>query len=169
MTASSLNIQAHKESSENNNSQNVPETIDIIRIREMIPHRYPMLLIDKLVNVIPNESGVGIKNVTLNEWYFQGHFPESPIMPGVLIIEAMAQTAAVLVMRTMGKECEGKLVYFMSVENARFRKPVVPGDTLHLHVIKQRQRSNVWRFEGKALVDNTPVAEAIFTAMLMDS
>jgi len=169
MTASSFNIQTDKESSENNNNKGVLETIDINRIREMIPHRYPMLLIDKLIDVIPNESGIGIKNVTLNEWYFQGHFPESPIMPGVLIIEAMAQTAAVLVMRTMGKECEGKLVYFMSVENTRFRKPVVPGDTLYLHVIKQRQRGNVWRFEGKALVENVAVAEAIFTAMLMDS
>ncbi len=169
MTVSSLNIQNNKESPENLNKRGVPETIDIIRIREMIPHRYPMLLIDKLVNVIPNESAVGIKNVTLNEWYFQGHFPESPIMPGVLIIEAMAQTAAVLVMRTMGKECEGKLVYFMSVENARFRKPVVPGDTLSLHVCKKRQRANVWRFEGKAFVEETLVAEAVYTAMLMDA
>ena len=168
MTSSSLNIQNNKESQDTMNDQQAPETINIIRIREMIPHRYPMLLIDKLVNVIPGESAVGIKNVTLNEWYFQGHFPDSPIMPGVLIIEAMAQTAAVLVMRTMGRECEGKLVYFMSVENARFRKPVVPGDTLHLHVVKQRQRANVWKFEGRALVDNVLVAEAVYTAMLMD-
>ena len=166
MTSSSLNVQ-ETFSSEDNNPQ-VSETIDIMRIQEMIPHRYPMLLIDKLVDVIPNKSAVGLKNVTLNEWFFQGHFPARPIMPGVLIIEAMAQTAAVLVVRTMGEEGEGKIVYFMSVEDARFRKPVIPGDTLRIQVLKQRQRGNVWKFEGKAFVEGNLVAEAIYTAMLMD-
>lgn len=145
------------------------ETIDINRIQVMIPHRYPMLLIDKLQNVILGESAVGIKNVTLNEWFFQGHFPKKPIMPGVLIIEAMAQTAGVLVISSMGSDREGKLVYFMSIEEARFRKPVEPGDTLKIYVQKQRQRgSNVWRFEGRAFVEDTLVAEAIYTAMIMD-
>lgn len=165
MTSSFNAVEAF--SSPDKNSQ-VSETIDIIRIQQMIPHRYPMLLIDKLVDVIPNESAIGLKNVTLNEWFFQGHFPERPIMPGVLIIEAMAQTAAVLVVRTMGPDGEGKIVYFMSVEDARFRKPVTPGDTLRIQVKKQRQRGNVWKFEGKAFVEGSVVAEAIYTAMLMD-
>lgn len=168
MTSSSFNLPKTENTQGNSKVQEAGNTIDIIRIREMIPHRYPMLLIDKLVDVIPDTSAVGIKNVTLNEWYFQGHFPDRPIMPGVLIIEAMAQTAAVLVMHTMGKHSEGKLVYFMSVENARFRKPVVPGDTLRLHVIKQRQRGNVWKFEAKAFVEENVVADAVYTAMLMD-
>ena len=166
--SSSLNIDTNELPLEKSHELKKSETIEINRIQEMIPHRYPMLLIDKLINVIPGESAVGIKNITMNEWYFQGHFPERPIMPGVLIIEAMAQTAAVLVMRSMGQACEGKLVYFMSIENGRFRKPVVPGDTLHLKVIKQRQRANVWRFEGGAFVDDVLVAEATYTAMLMD-
>lgn len=144
------------------------EIIDIIRIQEMIPHRYPMLLIDKLQDVIPGESAVGIKNVTLNEWFFQGHFPEKPVMPGVLIVEAMAQTAGVLVVQSMGTKRNGNLVYFMSIEEARFRKPVVPGDSLKIHVKKQRHRGNVWRFEGKTFVDDVLVAEAVYTAMIMD-
>ena len=103
--------------------------IDIQRIMEMIPHRHPFLMIDKVVDVVANERATGIKNVSINENYFQGHFPARPVMPGVLIIEAMAQTAAVLVVHTLGPESEGKLVYFMSVDNARFRRPVFPGDT----------------------------------------
>ena len=116
------------------------DTIDISRIMEMIPHRYPFLMIDKVTNVIPDVSAVGIKNVTINEPFFQGHFPNRPVMPGVLVIEAMAQTAAVLVVATLGKGPVGKLVYFMSVDSARFRKPIVPGDTAHIHVEKQRKR-----------------------------
>ena len=146
----------------------VPE-LDILRIQEMIPHRYPFLMIDKVIDIIPNESAVGIKNVSINEPYFAGHFPKRPVMPGVLIIEAMAQTAAVLVVQTLGREAEGKLVYFMTVENARFRRPVLPGDTLHVRVSKQRNRGSVWKFAGEALVDGRLVAEATYAAMLMDA
>ncbi len=144
-------------------------TIDIHRIVEMIPHRYPFLLIDRLVDVIPGESAVGLKNVSVNEPFFQGHFPNRPVMPGVLIIEAMAQTAAVIVVASLGGSAEGKLVYFMSIDNARFRKPVEPGDQLHLVCRKERQRGNVWKFTGEALVGDTVVAEATYTAMIMDS
>ncbi len=144
-------------------------TIDIHRIVEMIPHRYPFLLIDRLVDVIPGESAVGLKNVSVNEPFFQGHFPSRPVMPGVLIIEAMAQTAAVIVVASLGGSAEGKLVYFMSIDNARFRKPVEPGDQLRLVCRKERQRGNVWKFTGEALVGDTVVAEATYTAMIMDS
>jgi beta-hydroxyacyl-[acyl carrier protein] dehydratase FabZ len=142
--------------------------IDINRIMQMIPHRYPFLMVDKVVNVIPNESAVGIKNVTINEPFFQGHFPQRPVMPGVLIVEAMAQTAAVLVVETLGPSAEGKLVYFMSVEGARFRKPVGPGDTLAIHVFKDRSRGNVWKFRAEAKVGETLMAEATYAAMIMD-
>jgi 3-hydroxyacyl-[acyl-carrier-protein] dehydratase len=142
--------------------------IDIQRIVAMIPHRYPFLMIDKVIDVVPDASAVGVKNVTINEPYFQGHFPQRPVMPGVLIIESMAQTAAVLVVQTLGPQAEGKLVYFMSVDNARFRKPVVPGDTLHVHVTKQRNRGNVWKFVGEAKVGGKLVAEATYAAMILD-
>ena len=143
--------------------------IDILRIMQMIPHRYPFLMIDRMVGVIAGESATGIKNVTINEPFFQGHFPQRPVMPGVLIVEAMAQTAAVLVVHTLGADAEGKLVYFMSVDNARFRRPVGPGDTLHVDVVRQRNRGNVWKFDGQAKVDGKLVAEATFSAMIMDS
>jgi 3-hydroxyacyl-[acyl-carrier-protein] dehydratase len=116
---------------------------------------------------VANERATGIKNVSINEHYFQGHFPSRPVMPGVLIIEAMAQTAAVLVVHTLGPQAEGKLVYFMSVDNARFRRPVFPGDVLHVHVVKQRHRANVWKFEGRAEVRGQLMAEAVFAAMIM--
>jgi 3-hydroxyacyl-[acyl-carrier-protein] dehydratase len=141
--------------------------IDVQRIMEMIPHRHPFLMIDKVIDVVANEQATGIKNVSINEYYFQGHFPARPVMPGVLIIEAMAQTAAVLVVHTLGPEAEGKLVYFMSIDNARFRRPVVPGDCLHVHVAKQRHRGNVWRFEGRAQVRGQLMAEAVFAAMIL--
>ena len=134
---------------------------------QMIPHRYPFLLVDRLVDVIPNQSAVGIKNVSIGDPLFQGHFPGRPVMPGVMIIESMAQTAAVLVVRTLGPGAEGKLVYFMSIEGARFRKPVIPGDTLHVHVHKQRSRGNVWKFSGEAKVNEQTVAEATYTAMIL--
>ncbi|MGC2854297.1 3-hydroxyacyl-ACP dehydratase FabZ [Novispirillum sp. DQ9] len=143
--------------------------IGIERIMEMIPHRYPMLLVDKVIKVITNESAIGVKNVSMNENFFQGHFPQRPVMPGVLIIEAMAQTAAVLVVHTLGKESEGKLVYFMSVDSARFRKPVVPGDRLELHVTKEQSRRNVWKFRAEGRVDGTLVAEATYAAMILDN
>jgi 3-hydroxyacyl-[acyl-carrier-protein] dehydratase len=142
--------------------------VGIERIMDMIPHRYPFLMIDKVVDMVPNESAVGIKNVTINEPHFQGHFPQRPVMPGVLIIEAMAQTAAVLVVRSLGRDAEGKLVYFMTIDSARFRKPVMPGDTLHVHVKRQRNRGSVWKFTGEAKVDGRLVAEAEFAAMILD-
>ena len=144
------------------------ESLDINQVMQMIPHRYPFLMVDRVIDVVPDVSATGIKNVTASEPHFQGHFPQRPIMPGVLIIESMAQTAAVLVVRTLGPQAEGKLVYFMSVENARFRKPVMPGDRLHVHVFKERSRGNVWKFRGEARVDGILMAEAIYTAMIMN-
>ena len=143
-------------------------SIDIERIMQMIPHRYPFLMIDRVVEVVPDATAVGIKNVSINEPYFQGHFPQRPVMPGVLIIEAMAQTAAVLVVHTLGISAEGKLVYFMSVDDARFRRPVMPGDQLRIHVTKERNRGNVWKFNAVARVDGVSVAEATYAAMIMD-
>jgi 3-hydroxyacyl-[acyl-carrier-protein] dehydratase len=143
--------------------------IDIQQIMQLIPHRYPFLLIDRVVDVVSGESAVGVKNVSINEFYFQGHFPHRPVMPGVLIIEAMAQTAAVLVVHTLGPESQGKLVYFMSVETARFRRPVVPGDRMRVQVVRKQHRGNVWKFDGKAMVDDKVMAEATFAAMIMDN
>ena len=142
--------------------------IDIQRIMEMIPHRHPFLMIDKVVDAVANQRATGIKHVSINENYFRGHFPARPVMPGVLIIEAMAQTAAVLVVYTLGRESEGKLVYFMSVDSARFRRPVFPGNRLDVYVTKQRHRGNVWRFEGQAKVGDDVMAEAVFAAMILD-
>lgn len=142
--------------------------IDIGRIMEMIPHRYPFLMIDRVVDLIPDDCATGIKNVSINEHYFQGHFPSQPVMPGVLIIESMAQTAAVLVVETLGTEAEGKLVYLMLVDGARFRKPIVPGDQVHVHVKKTRNRGNVWKFRAEAKVEGEIAAEATYTAMIME-
>lgn len=146
----------------------VKGVVDITRIMEMIPHRYPILLVDRLLELNPGESAVGLKNVTLNEPHFQGHFPKYPVMPGVLIIEAMAQTAALVVVESLGKEAEGKVVYFMTIDNARFRKPVTPGDALHIHVRKIQSRAQVWKFKGEARVDGKVCAEATFSAMITD-
>ncbi|HEX7389042.1 MAG TPA: 3-hydroxyacyl-ACP dehydratase FabZ [Acidiphilium sp.] len=143
-------------------------TIDIAGIMQAIPHRYPFLLIDRVVEVFPNVSAVGVKHLSINEHFFQGHFPGHPVMPGVLIVESMAQTAAVLVVETLGPDAAGKVVYFMSVEGAKFRRPVVPGDTLRIHVVKERNRGNVWKFHAIARVDGTAVAEATYAAMIMD-
>lgn len=143
------------------------KVIDINRVMQMISHRYPFLMIDRVVNVVPNVSAVGIKNVSINEPHFQGHFPLHPIMPGVLIIEAMAQTAAVLVVETLGEQAEGKLVYFIGVDSARFRKPVVPGDRLLISVFKKRNRGNVWKFHAEAEVEGIPVADATYAAMII--
>ncbi|MDA5193776.1 3-hydroxyacyl-ACP dehydratase FabZ [Govanella unica] len=144
------------------------EELDILRIMELIPHRYPLLLVDKVKDIVPGQSAVGIKNVTMNEPHFTGHFPQRPIMPGVLIVEAMAQTAAVLVVHSLGEEAHGKLVYFMTINDARFRKPVTPGDRLEIAVTKEQSRGNVWRFSGKARVDGVVMAEATFSAMIAD-
>ena len=144
------------------------ETFDIAQIMEAIPHRYPLLLVDRMVEVVLGERAIGIKNVTVNENFFQGHFPGHPVMPGVLIIESMAQTAAVLVVETLGPEAAGKVVYFMSIEGAKFRRPVVPGDQLRIHVAKDRNRGNVWKFSAVARVDGVSVAEATYAAMIMD-
>ena len=144
------------------------KAIDINRIMNMIPHRYPILLVDRVLEIVPGESAVGLKNVTINEPHFQGHFPDFPVMPGVLIIEAMAQTAAIVVVESLGPAAEGKVVYFMSIDDARFRKPVVPGDSVHIHVKKIHARANVWKFTGEAKVDGNLCAEATFSAMITD-
>jgi 3-hydroxyacyl-[acyl-carrier-protein] dehydratase len=143
--------------------------IDIERVMKMIPHRHPFLMIDRVIDCVANRHATGIKNVSINEDYFRGHFPARPLMPGVLIVEAMAQTAAVLVVHTLGPEWERKLVYFMSIDNARFRRPVFPGDSLHVHVTKQRNRGNVWKFLGEAKVEGQLAAEAVFAAMIVDN
>lgn len=140
--------------------------LDVNEIMTLLPHRYPMLMIDRLVDIVPGESGVGIKNVTYNENFFQGHFPQAPVMPGVLIIEAMAQSAAAYTSYTEELDVEGKIVLFMGVDRARFRKPVVPGDQLRIDVKTVQKRPPVWKFEGVARVNGTKVAEAQFAAML---
>jgi 3-hydroxyacyl-[acyl-carrier-protein] dehydratase len=142
--------------------------VDIMRIMQMIPHRYPFLLIDRVREMEADKRAVGIKNVGINEPYFQGHFPGAPVMPGVLIVEAMAQTAAVLVVHTLGAASEGKLVYFMTVDNCRFRRPVYPGDQLLVEVVKERNRGPVWKFRGTAKVEDKVVAEAVFAAMVRE-
>ncbi len=141
---------------------------DIARIMQAIPHRFPFLLVDRVVDIVPDRSAIGIKNVSINENFFQGHFPQHPVLPGVLIIESMAQTAAVLVVATLGPSAQGKLVYFMTVDGAKFRKPVVPGDQMRVHVTKERQRGNIWKFAAEAKVDGKVVAEATYAAMILD-
>jgi len=141
---------------------------DIARIMAAIPHRYPFLMVDRIVEIVPDRSAIGVKNVSVNEPFFQGHFPAHPVMPGVLIVESMAQTSAVLVVETLGADAAGKLVYFMSIESAKFRRPVVPGDQLRIHVEKLRHRGNVWKFHAVARVDDVRVAEATYAAMIMD-
>ncbi|SMF70571.1 3-hydroxyacyl-[acyl-carrier-protein] dehydratase [Tistlia consotensis] len=141
---------------------------DILGIMRMIPHRYPFLMIDRVVEIELDVRAVGIKNVSINEPHFQGHFPRQPVMPGVLIVESMAQTAAVLVVETLEGAAAGKLVYFMSVDEARFRKPIFPGDQVRVEVSKLKNRGPVWKFRGEAKVDGRLMAEAVFTAMIMD-
>lgn len=141
--------------------------LNVHDIMGLLPHRYPFLMIDRLEDIVPGESAVGTKNVTINEPFFQGHFPSQAVMPGVLIVEAMAQSAAALVMYTLGEDAHGKVVYFMSVDEARFRKPVVPGDTLKIHVTRIQNRRSVWKFKGEAKVEGTLVANASFSAMIM--
>jgi 3-hydroxyacyl-[acyl-carrier-protein] dehydratase len=142
-------------------------TLSINEIKECLPHRYPMLMIDRVENLRLGESAIGVKNVTINEPFFAGHFPVKPIMPGIFIVEAMGQTAGVVVAKTMNLQKSGGLVYFMSMTDVKFRKLVEPGDVLHLHVKKERSRDSVWRFSGKAFVKEALVAEAMFTAMIV--
>ncbi len=140
-------------------------TLEYDDITNLIPHRFPMLMVDRVERVVPGESAVGIKNVTINEPFFQGHFPDMPIMPGVLIVEALAQAAGVLVCYTLGLKNQ-KAVYFMSIEEARFRKPVLPGQKLELYVLKLQNRQKIWKFRGEARVDGVVHAEATYTAMI---
>jgi len=142
------------------------ESADIHAIKRLIPHRYPFLLIDRVINMRPNESAVGIKNVTVNEPFFEGHFPAKPVMPGVLIIEAMAQCASVLVARTLDMVDHDMVVYFMALDNARFRRIVEPGDQLELHCTVTRPGGKVWKFRGEAKVEGQVAAEADFMAMI---
>ena len=140
--------------------------IGIEQIIQMLPHRYPFLMIDRVTEIIPDKSAIGIKNVTINEPYFQGHFPNKPIMPGVLIIEAMAQTAAVFVIDGLKESADNRDVYFLSIDSARFRKPVTPGDTMILKIFKKQSRGNVCKFNGEAYVEENLVAESTFSAMI---
>jgi 3-hydroxyacyl-[acyl-carrier-protein] dehydratase len=141
------------------------ETIDIMGLMAKLPHRYPFLLVDRVVEIDGDRSAVGIKNVTINEPHFQGHFPDQPVMPGVLIVEAMAQTAGVICIHH-ARSTSPALVYFMTIDNAKFRRPVVPGDRLELHVVKLKQRGNIWKFACEAKVDGAKVAEAEISAMM---
>ncbi len=142
--------------------------VDIQKILKSLPHRYPFLLVDKVTLLEPNKKVIGIKNVTFNEPHFLGHFPDKPIMPGVLIIEAMAQAGALMVTAAPDFDADNKLVYFMSIEGAKFRKPVIPGDVLELHIDVVQNRGNVWKLSGIGIVSGQKVAEAQFSAMILD-
>jgi 3-hydroxyacyl-[acyl-carrier-protein] dehydratase len=141
------------------------DAVDIIGLMKLLPHRYPFLLVDKIIEIDEDNSAIGIKNVTINEPHFQGHFPEQPVMPGVLIVEAMAQTAGAICIRSQNTD-KPSLVYFMTIDNAKFRRPVVPGDRLEIHVKKLKKRGNIWRFACEAMVDGAKVAEAEISAMM---
>lgn len=141
-------------------------SLDVHQIMRLLPHRAPMLMIDRIVDIVEGQSATGIKCVTFNEPFFVGHFPGRPIMPGVLIVEALAQTAGAVVMHSLGTTADGKTVLFMTIDRARFRRPVTPGDMLQLKVKLQRARGPVFRFEGQALVDGALCAEAEFSAMI---
>jgi 3-hydroxyacyl-[acyl-carrier-protein] dehydratase len=149
-------------------TQSPGKSIDINRIMKLLPHRYPFLLIDKMVDIHGEESGTAIKNVTINEPFFQGHFPARPVMPGVLLVEAMAQAAGAIVLENLGDGDAGKLVFFMSIDKCRFRKPVGPGDQVHFHVKLLQKRAPVWKYWAEAHVDGKKVAEAEIGAMLID-
>ena len=144
-------------------------TADINRVMELLPHRYPFLMVDKIYDMNGDESAVGLKNVSVNEPFFQGHFPKFPVMPGVLIIEGLAQTAGALCVSNLGEHYVPQVVFFMGIDKAKFRRPVVPGDQLHYHVKKIRSRGRVWRFAGEAKVNGQIVAEAEVSAMIADT
>lgn len=143
--------------------------IEIREILDRIPHRYPFLLIDRAEDYRPSESIVGVKCVTFNEQFFQGHFPGNPVMPGVLIIEALAQTGAILMSKSLNVDVEGKAIMFMSVDQARFRQPVRPGDVLRMHVEVLKHRGDIFKFKGRARVGDKVVAEAEFAAMVVET
>jgi 3-hydroxyacyl-[acyl-carrier-protein] dehydratase len=143
------------------------ESADIQRILKLLPHRYPFLMVDRIIDVNRDESCIGIKNVTANEPHFQGHFPEQPIMPGVLMIEGMAQTAGAMCVMSRSGNQKPSIVYFMTIEKARFRKPVLPGDTVEYHMTKLKSRGNMWWYRGEAKVRGQLVAEAEVSAMLV--
>lgn len=143
-------------------------TIDIQRMMELMPHRYPFLLVDRIREVDGDARGIGVKNVTANEPQFTGHFPDRPIFPGVLLVEGMAQTAGAMCVAARPSGLKPKAVYFMTIDNVKFRKPVVPGDTVEYHMVKTNQRRNMWWFHGDAIVDGQKVAEADLSAMLVD-
>ncbi len=143
-------------------------TIDYAEVMRRIPHRYPFLLVDKAEDFVSGQSIVGIKNVTFNEPFFPGHFPIDPVMPGVLIVEALAQTGALLMSKTMDVTVEGKVIMFMSIDGVRFRKPVRPGDQLKLHVAVTKQRGDIFKFRGEAYVDGKMASEAEFAAMMVE-
>jgi len=143
-------------------------TLDVERIKKLLPHRAPFLFVERLTDIVPEQSAIGWKAVSINEPHFLGHFPDYAVMPGVLIVEAMAQTAGALVVHSLGFAREKRIVYFMTIEKARFRKPVTPGDMLRMPVNAIRRRGPVWRFEGQAYVGDTLCAEAEFSAMIHD-
>ncbi len=142
---------------------------DVRAVLAMLPHRYPMLMVDRVEDIVADRSARGIKAVTIGEPFFQGHFPQRPIMPGVLIIEALAQTAGVLAMLSIGDRAKGKLLYFMAIEGAKFRSPVEPGCLLELHVEVTHARGRVWKFEGRGMVGDRLATQASFTAMVADA
>ena len=146
---------------------NVLETYDIMRLLCSLPHRYPFLMVDRIIDAKGDESCIGLKNVSVNEPQFQGHFPERPVMPGVLLIEGMAQTAGALCINAISRDAEPPLVYFMTIDKAKFRKPVVPGDRVEFHMTKLNQRKTMWWYRGRALVDGVLVCEAEISAMLV--
>ncbi|HYP57399.1 MAG TPA: 3-hydroxyacyl-ACP dehydratase FabZ [Beijerinckia sp.] len=143
------------------------ETFDILRLLQSLPHRYPFLMVDRIIEARGDESGIGIKNVSVNEPQFQGHFPERPVMPGVLLIEGMAQTAGALCINAHSGGVKPPLVYFMTIDKAKFRKPVTPGDRVEFHMTKTNRRRDMWWYKGRALVDGVLVCEAEIAAMLV--
>lgn len=145
------------------------ETVEILELMKLLPHRYPFLMIDRIVEIDGDDSAVGVKNVTINEPHFQGHFPDQPVMPGVLIVEALGQTGAVLMSKSLDADVSGKAIFFMSVDGARFRKPVRPGDQLRMKVVVVKHRGDLFKFRGEAFVDGKLVAEAEFAAMVVET